>query len=167
MTAVWAGLVRVPFLHRVTWSINSICHMIGDRPFVCRDKAANFWPPAVLFIGDSWHTSHHTDPTCARHGVLRGQVGISARLIWTFERSCWISDVRWTNPARADPHHRHHNGAQRIPRAAAVLPDLEPGTEPLTVTARRIPPDAFAVVIQIAHEISPRCAVPMSGGRSG
>ena len=29
----WAGLVRVAVLHHVTWSINSICHMIGERPF--------------------------------------------------------------------------------------------------------------------------------------
>lgn len=29
----WAGLVRVALLHHVTWSVNSLCHMIGDRPF--------------------------------------------------------------------------------------------------------------------------------------
>ena len=29
----WAGLVRVSFLHHVTWSINSICHTFGKREF--------------------------------------------------------------------------------------------------------------------------------------
>jgi stearoyl-CoA desaturase (delta-9 desaturase) len=96
----WAGLVRVSLLHHVTWSINSICHMIGDRPFASRDKAANFWPLAILSMGESWHNSHHADPTCARHGVLRGQIDISARVIWVLERLGWASDVRWTNPAR-------------------------------------------------------------------
>jgi len=96
----WAGLVRVSFLHHVTWSINSICHMIGERPFTSRDKAANFWPLAILSMGESWHNSHHADPTCARHGVLRGQIDISARLIWIFERLGWVSEVRWTNPER-------------------------------------------------------------------
>jgi stearoyl-CoA desaturase (delta-9 desaturase) len=28
----WAGLIRVGLLHHITWSINSICHMIGRRP---------------------------------------------------------------------------------------------------------------------------------------
>ena len=28
----WAGLVRIALLHHVTWSVNSICHMIGQRP---------------------------------------------------------------------------------------------------------------------------------------
>ena len=96
----WAGLVRVSFLHHVTWSINSICHMIGDRPFASRDKAANFWPLAILSMGESWHNSHHADPTCARHGVLKGQIDISARVIWALEKLGWASDVRWTNPAR-------------------------------------------------------------------
>ena len=67
----WAGLVRVSLLHHVTWSINSICHVVGERPFELRkgDKATNFWPLAILSFGESWHNLHHADPTCARHGV--------------------------------------------------------------------------------------------------
>ncbi|OXM62189.1 acyl-CoA desaturase [Amycolatopsis vastitatis] len=96
----WAGLVRIAFLHHVSWSVNSVCHLIGERPFASRDKAANFWPLAVLSMGESWHNSHHADPTCARHGVLRGQVDISARLIWAFERLGWATDVRWPRVER-------------------------------------------------------------------
>ncbi|MCP2169234.1 acyl-CoA desaturase [Goodfellowiella coeruleoviolacea] len=96
----WAGLVRVAVLHHVTWSTNSICHMIGERPFRSRDKAANFWPLALLSFGESWHNLHHADPTCARHGVQRGQLDTSARLIWIFERLGWAWNVRWPTPQR-------------------------------------------------------------------
>jgi stearoyl-CoA desaturase (delta-9 desaturase) len=98
----WAGLVRVSLLHHVTWSINSICHVYGERPFELRegDKAANFWPLAVLSFGESWHNLHHADPTCARHGVLKGQLDSSARLIWIFEKFGWVRDVRWPRPDR-------------------------------------------------------------------
>jgi len=96
----WAGLVRVALLHHVTWSVNSICHLIGERPFAARDKSANFWPLALLSFGESWHNLHHADPTCARHGVLRGQIDISARLIWIFEKLGWASKVRWSSPQR-------------------------------------------------------------------
>ena len=98
----WASLVRVSFLHHVTWSINSICHVVGERPFELRrgDKAANFWPLAILSFGESWHNLHHADPTCARHGVLRGQIDISARTIWFLEKFGWIYDVRWPRPDR-------------------------------------------------------------------
>lgn len=96
----WASLVRVAVLHHVTWSVNSLCHMIGDRPFSARDKSANFWPLAIASMGESWHNSHHADPTGARHGVRRGQLDMSARLIWLFEKLHWATDVRWPKPGR-------------------------------------------------------------------
>jgi stearoyl-CoA desaturase (delta-9 desaturase) len=96
----WASLVRVGLLHHVTWSINSICHAVGKRPFKSRDKSGNVWWLAVLSMGESWHNLHHADPTCARHGVLRGQVDSSARVIQFFERLGWADDVRWPAPER-------------------------------------------------------------------
>jgi stearoyl-CoA desaturase (delta-9 desaturase) len=91
----WAGLVRVGLVHHVTWSVNSICHTTGDRPFRSRDKSGNVWWLALLSGGESWHNGHHADPACARHGVLRGQVDSSARLIRVFELAGWAHDVRW------------------------------------------------------------------------
>jgi stearoyl-CoA desaturase (delta-9 desaturase) len=98
----WAGLVRISLLHHVTWSINSVCHVVGERPFEMRegDKAANFWPLALLSFGESWHNLHHADPTCARHGVMRGQLDTSARVIWLFERFGWATEVRWPKAER-------------------------------------------------------------------
>ena len=96
----WASLVRIFLLHHVTWSINSICHTIGEKPFVARDRSTNFWPLAILSFGESWHNMHHADPTAARHGVLRGQLDTSARIIWIFERLGWATDVRWPKPER-------------------------------------------------------------------
>jgi stearoyl-CoA desaturase (delta-9 desaturase) len=98
----WASLVRIFLLHHVTWSINSICHTIGEKPFVARDRSTNFWPLAVLSFGESWHNLHHADPTAARHGVLRGQIDESARVIWLFEKLGWASDVRWPKQDRID-----------------------------------------------------------------
>ena len=98
----WAGLVRLAVLNHVTWSINSICHVVGERPFDSRDKATNFWPLAILSFGESWHNSHHADPSGARHGVLRGQIDPSARLIWIFERFGWATNVRWPRRDRLE-----------------------------------------------------------------
>ncbi|WP_432985604.1 acyl-CoA desaturase [Dactylosporangium sp. CA-233914] len=100
----WAGLIRIGLLHHVTWSINSICHVYGERPFTTRegDRASNFWPLAILSFGESWHNLHHADPTSARHGVDRGQIDINARLIWIFEKLGWASDVRWPKKDRLD-----------------------------------------------------------------
>lgn len=98
----WGGLVRVALLHHVTWSINSICHIIGDQPFAARDHSRNVWPLAILSFGESWHNLHHADPTCARHGVQRGQIDISARVIWAFEKLGWATAVRWPTAKRLE-----------------------------------------------------------------
>ncbi len=96
----WASLVRVALLHHVTWSINSICHTWGERPFVTKDRSVNVWWLAILSMGESWHNLHHADPTCARHGVDKGQLDTSARVIAWFERLGWARDVRWPKPER-------------------------------------------------------------------
>ncbi|MFI9559205.1 acyl-CoA desaturase [Nonomuraea endophytica] len=99
---LWAGLIRVALLQHVTWSVNSLCHVIGSRPFKTRrhDRSTNLWPLALLSFGESWHNGHHSEPTCARHGLQRGQLDPSAAMIRLFERLGWASDVRWPDPDR-------------------------------------------------------------------
>jgi len=96
----WGGLVRVFLLHHVTWSVNSICHTFGSRPFRTRDQARNVWPLAIISMGESWHNLHHSDPTSARHGVLKGQVDTSAAVIRGLERLRLVHDVRWPSAER-------------------------------------------------------------------
>jgi stearoyl-CoA desaturase (Delta-9 desaturase) len=120
---LWAGLVRVALLQHVTWSVNSLCHVVGSRPFRTRrfDRATNVWPLALLSFGESWHNGHHSDPTCARHGVDRHQIDPSAALIRVFERLGWATDVRWPVPSRVEgrrrrPDHRPADPAERFER---------------------------------------------------
>lgn len=78
--AIWAGLLRMFLLHHVTWSINSICHFYGTRPFASRDEARNNIWLSVLSFGESWHNAHHAFPASARHGLRW----------WEFDAS-WIT----------------------------------------------------------------------------
>jgi stearoyl-CoA desaturase (Delta-9 desaturase) len=96
----WASLVRICLLHHVTWSINSVCHTFGNEDFDVRDKSRNVAWLAIPSFGESWHNLHHSDPTCARHGALEGQIDISARAIWIAEKLGWASDVRWPDEQR-------------------------------------------------------------------
>jgi stearoyl-CoA desaturase (delta-9 desaturase) len=98
----WGGIVRIGLLHHTTWAINSVCHVYGERPFRMRDgdRATNFWPMAIISMGESWHNLHHADPTSARHGVDRGQIDTSARVIWLFEKLGWVSEVKWPKAER-------------------------------------------------------------------
>jgi Fatty-acid desaturase len=96
----WASLVRIGLLHHVTWSINSVCHVFGEEHFEVRDKSRNVWWLAIPSFGESWHNLHHCDPTCARHGALKGQIDPSARVIQWLEKAGWATDVRWPNADR-------------------------------------------------------------------
>ncbi|MCW2915198.1 MAG: acyl-CoA desaturase [Actinomycetia bacterium] len=104
---VWAGLVRVLVLHHVTWSINSLCHMIGTRPHPTRrfDRSTDLWPLALISFGESWHNGHHSAPTCARHGIGPHQIDTSAGLIRIFERLGWATDIHWPTLGRPGGHH--------------------------------------------------------------
>ena len=103
---LWAGGVRIFLLHHVTWAVNSIGHMFGNRPFHTRDSSTNFAPLALLSFGDSWHNAHHAHPRLARHGIDRGQIDSSARLIRVFERLHCASDVNW--PSHTSTERRRH-----------------------------------------------------------
>jgi stearoyl-CoA desaturase (Delta-9 desaturase) len=119
----WASLVRVAFLHHVTWSINSICHTFGKEEFEVRDKSRNVNWLAILSFGESWHNLHHADPTCARHGALRGQIDTAARLIWFFEKAGWAYDVRWPDAERLSPRQTRTRRLGAMTRKAGRLTD--------------------------------------------
>lgn len=82
--ALWGGLVRIFFLHHVTFSINSICHFFGRRRFQTADESRNVFWLAPLSFGESWHNNHHAFPRSAFHGLRWTEVdpgGIVIRLL--------------------------------------------------------------------------------------
>jgi len=91
----WGSLVRVAVLHHVTFSINSVCHITGRRPFKTKDRSQNVWWLAIPSMGESWHNFHHAEPTSARHGVRPLEIDSSAIVIKVMEQLRWVQDVRW------------------------------------------------------------------------
>jgi stearoyl-CoA desaturase (delta-9 desaturase) len=59
MGLVWGGLVRTFLVHHATWSVNSLCHVFGDRPFDTPDRSTNNGWLALSSLGGSWHNNHH------------------------------------------------------------------------------------------------------------
>jgi stearoyl-CoA desaturase (Delta-9 desaturase) len=109
----WAGFVRIGLLHHVTWSINSICHMIGERPFTARDRSTNFWPLAALSMGESWHNLHHADPTCARHASYPARSTYPPDSSGSSKGLGWAHRVRWPTPRRLNQLTRPRPGSTR------------------------------------------------------
>jgi stearoyl-CoA desaturase (delta-9 desaturase) len=78
---LWGGLVRVFLVHHTTWSINSICHLWGTRPYETRDRSRNNLLFGVLALGEGWHNNHHAFPTSARHGLRWYELDLSYLII--------------------------------------------------------------------------------------
>jgi stearoyl-CoA desaturase (Delta-9 desaturase) len=83
---LWGGLVRVFFVHHVTWSINSVCHFTGSRRFAIEDHSTNVFWLALPTMGESWHHNHHAFPRSARHGLRWWELDISGLVIGALER---------------------------------------------------------------------------------
>jgi stearoyl-CoA desaturase (delta-9 desaturase) len=103
---LWGGAVRVLILHHATFSINSLCHFYGRRPFATGDESRNLAWLAPIALGEAWHNNHHAFPTSARHGLGRGQVDPSAWLISGLERCHLAWDVVRISPGRQRAKHR-------------------------------------------------------------
>jgi len=97
---LWGGLVRIFFVHHVTWSVNSICHFLGTRRFDTDDHSTNVFWLAVPSLGESWHHNHHAFPRSAVHGLGRGQVDPSAAFITILEKLGLARNVIRISPER-------------------------------------------------------------------
>lgn len=95
LCVLWAGIIRMGLVHHITWSVNSVCHIWGKRPFESRDESRNVAWLAIPSMGESFHNGHHAFPSSARHGLEAHQWDASARLISWFERFGWVNNVKW------------------------------------------------------------------------
>src|SRR5919199_3742280 len=107
---LWGGLVRIFVLHHATWSVNSICHIYGKRPFAIEDESRNNWAVAFVSLGEGWHHNHHAFPTSARHGLRRLQLDPSYAVIRALEWLGLAREVKLPTPAQI---------ARRLPAAPA------------------------------------------------
>jgi stearoyl-CoA desaturase (delta-9 desaturase) len=83
---LWGGLVRIFFVHHITWSVNSVCHFFGTRRFDTEDRSTNVFWLALPSLGESWHHNHHAFPRSAVHGLRRWEIDPSALIIGAMEK---------------------------------------------------------------------------------
>jgi stearoyl-CoA desaturase (Delta-9 desaturase) len=97
---LWGGLVRIFFVHHITWSVNSICHFLGSRRFETDDRSTNVFWLSLPSLGESWHHNHHAFPRSAVHGLKRWELDPSALIISTMEKLGLAWNVVRISPER-------------------------------------------------------------------
>jgi stearoyl-CoA desaturase (delta-9 desaturase) len=79
---IWGGLARIFLVHHITWSVNSLCHLWGGRPYPSNgDGSRNNFLCGILAFGEGWHNNHHAFPSSARHGLRWWQLDVSYWII--------------------------------------------------------------------------------------
>ena len=90
---LWGGLVRIFLLHHATFSVNSVCHVFGSRPFARKDQSRNHWLVGLLALGEGGHNTHHASPRSARHGLRWWHFDFSWVVICALQRLRLIREV--------------------------------------------------------------------------
>jgi fatty-acid desaturase len=76
--------------------INSVCHLVGTRPFqtVGADESTNNFLVALIIFGEGWHNNHHAFPPSARQGLQWYQLDIAWYVIWLLKQVGLARNVR-------------------------------------------------------------------------
>jgi stearoyl-CoA desaturase (Delta-9 desaturase) len=68
------GVASTVLLFHVTYTINSLAHGYGSRPYATADDSRNNVWLALLTLGEGWHNNHHRYPAAARNGFLAREI---------------------------------------------------------------------------------------------
>jgi stearoyl-CoA desaturase (delta-9 desaturase) len=88
---IWGFFVSQTLCWHGTFTINSLSHMFGTRPYATSDDSRNNLLLAFVTLGEGWHNNHHHYQVATRQGFRWWQVDITfyvlkvlaaLRLIW-------------------------------------------------------------------------------------
>ncbi len=91
---LWGGLVRIALVQHAVWSVNSLCHIFGRRPFQTGDKSTNNVWLALTSFGGSWHNNHHAFQRTAYNAFSGWQFDPCYLVLRPLERLGMIWDVQ-------------------------------------------------------------------------
>jgi stearoyl-CoA desaturase (Delta-9 desaturase) len=74
---VWGFSISTILLYHLTFSINSIMHVFGRRPYNTPDTSKNNVILGILTLGEGWHNNHHRYPRSQRQGFVWWQIDLT------------------------------------------------------------------------------------------
>jgi len=89
-----SGVARVVFVHHCTFFINSLCHIVGTRPYTDTNTARDSAIMAFFSYGEGYHNYHHYFPTDYRNGVKWYHYDPTKWLIKSLAIIGWTKDLK-------------------------------------------------------------------------
>ncbi|MBT7925150.1 MAG: acyl-CoA desaturase [Opitutae bacterium] len=146
------GVARTTMVQHGTFCINSLCHMIGTRPYSTECSARDSWIAAIFTMGEGYHNYHHEFQWDYRNGVKPWQLDPSKWIIWC------CSKIGMTSDLKRVPKERILLAETRETRRrleASMLSMKESGTEndPLFHKAMEVLDELAARLLEICDEL--------------
>jgi stearoyl-CoA desaturase (delta-9 desaturase) len=66
---VYAGVLRLCFVHHSTFCVNSLAHWLGETPFDDKHTPRDHFATALVTIGEGYHNFHHQFPMDYRNAI--------------------------------------------------------------------------------------------------
>lgn len=89
-----AGFLRLVALWHSTFSINSLAHMIGTRPYCTKTSARDSFFTALVALGEGYHNFHHRFATDYRNGIRWFHFDPTKWFVWTMSKINVTWDLR-------------------------------------------------------------------------
>ncbi|KAF7348435.1 Acyl-CoA desaturase [Mycena venus] len=83
---VYAGLVRLLFVHHSTFCVNSLAHWLGESPFDDKHSPRDHLITALCTIGEGYHNFHHQFPMDYRNAIKWYQYDPTKWFIWVCQQ---------------------------------------------------------------------------------
>lgn len=80
-----AGFLRLTFQWHATFSVNSVAHWIGNRPYSKATTARDSFITALISLGEGYHNFHHRFQADYRNGIRWYHFDPTKWFVWTMQ----------------------------------------------------------------------------------
>lgn len=90
---VWGFFISTVVCYHATYTINSLCHVWGNRRFRTKDDSKNNFWLALLTLGEGWHNNHHHFPGAVRQGFYWWELDLTYYGLWALSKVGIVWDL--------------------------------------------------------------------------
>lgn len=91
---IYAGLLRLCFVHHSTFCVNSLAHWLGETPFDDKHSPRDHLVTALVTIGEGYHNFHHQFPMDYRNAIKWYQYDPTKWFIWSCQKLGFASHLK-------------------------------------------------------------------------
>ncbi|GJQ73095.1 hypothetical protein Trydic_g21006 [Trypoxylus dichotomus] len=86
-------IARYILLLNITWSVNSVAHFFGNKPYDKEGNSKENLAVSVMTIGEGWHNYHHAFPWDYKASEY-GRINLTTNWLNFFGKIGWAYDFR-------------------------------------------------------------------------